>query len=100
MEENIQLDEEIVTSRQFKLDNFEGPLDLLLKLIKETKLDIKTVKLADITSQYLDAISDISKIDMVEACGCIEIAATLIELKSKSLLPKEDEESDEIEIPE
>ena len=102
MEENINLviDEDSVYSRKFKLDNFEGPLDLLLKLIKETKLDIKTVKLADITSQYLDAIADISKIDMVEACGFIEIAATLIEIKSKSLLPRDDEEDEMPEIPE
>ena len=41
-------------SYRFKLDNFEGPLDLLLHLIKDAKLDIATVKLADITEQYLE----------------------------------------------
>ena len=42
---------------RFKLDNFEGPLDLLLHLIKDAKLDIATVKLADITEQYLEYMS-------------------------------------------
>lgn len=94
------LDEDLTPARKFKLDNFEGPLDLLLKLIKDAKLDIKTVKLAEITSQYLEVISDMTNLDMVEACGFINIAATLVEIKSKSLLPREEEENDEPEIPE
>lgn len=85
---------------RFKLDNFEGPLDLLLHLIKDAKLDITTVRLADITEQYLEYMQDIKNIDMDKASEFITVAATLIEIKSKSVLPVEkeevlDEESDE-----
>ena len=94
------LEEDLTPVRKFKLENFEGPLDLLLKLIKDAKLDIKTVKLAEITSQYLEVIANMSAVDMVEACGFINIAATLVEIKSKSLLPRDEEGTDEPEIPE
>lgn len=85
---------------RFKLDNFEGPLDLLLHLIKDAKLDIATVKLADITEQYLEYMQDIKSVDMDKASEFITVAATLIEIKSKSVLPVEkeaepDEEDDE-----
>lgn len=85
---------------RFKLDNFEGPLDLLLHLIKEAKLDITTVRLADITEQYLEYMKDIKSVDMDKASEFITVAATLIEIKSKSVLPVEqedepDEDSDE-----
>ena len=75
--DELELDDELSSSRKFKLENFEGPLELLLKLIKDTKLDIKTVKLAEITAQYLEVISNLSNIDMTEACGFLSIAATL-----------------------
>ncbi|MDE6583498.1 MAG: segregation/condensation protein A, partial [Clostridia bacterium] len=78
---------------RFKLDNFEGPLDLLLHLIKEAKLDITTVKLADITEQYLEYMQDIKNVDMDKASEFITVAATLIEIKSKSVLPVEQEET-------
>ncbi len=77
---------------RFKLDNFEGPLDLLLHLIKESKFDIMTVHLADITEQYMAYMQDIENIDMDKASEFIIIAATLIEIKSKHLLPVEAEE--------
>lgn len=77
---------------RFKLDNFEGPLDLLLHLIKESKLDIMTVKLADITEQYLDYLKDLDTIDMDKASEFITVAAALIEIKSKHLLPVDEEE--------
>ena len=81
---------------RFKLDNFEGPLDLLLHLIKDAKLDIATVRLAEITGQYLDYMQDIKSVDMDKASEFITVAATLIEIKSKSVLPVEkEEESDE-----
>ena len=81
---------------RFKLENFEGPLDLLLHLIKDAKLDIATVKLADITEQYLEYMQDIKNVDMDKASEFITVAATLIEIKSKSMLPVEkDEEPDE-----
>lgn len=102
-EESSAQQDMLLSSSQyrFKLDNFEGPLDLLLHLIKEAKLDIATVKLADITEQYLNYMADLKNIDMDRASEFITIAATLIEIKSKKLLPVEqdvtadDEEDDE-----
>lgn len=77
---------------RFKLENFEGPLDLLLHLIKDAKMDIMTVKLADITEQYLQYMQDIDSIDMDRASEFITVAATLIEIKSKHLLPVEQDD--------
>ncbi len=82
---------------RFRLENFEGPLDLLLHLIKSSKMDIMEVKLADITEQYLDYMQDISSIDMERASEFITVAATLIEIKSKYLLPVMTEEEPEEE---
>lgn len=81
---------------RFKLENFEGPLDLLLHLIKSSKMDIMEVKLADITEQYLEYMVDVSNIDMEKASEFIAMAATLIEIKSKHLLPIE-QENDELD---
>ncbi|MBQ8444399.1 MAG: segregation/condensation protein A, partial [Clostridia bacterium] len=80
---------------RFKLDNFEGPLDLLLHLIKDAKLDIMTVRLSEITEQYLEYMQDLDSIDMDRASEFITVAATLIEIKSKHLLPVETD--DELE---
>ena len=85
-------------SYRFKLDNFEGPLDLLLHLIKDAKLDIMTVKLAEITEQYLEYMQDIDSVDMDKASEFITVAATLIEIKSKHLLPvPEEDQPDEVD---
>lgn len=78
------------------LENFEGPLDLLLYLIKDSKVEIEEVKLADITEQYLEYMKDLDSIDMERAAEFIEIAATLLEIKSKNLIPTE-REVEEIE---
>ena len=82
---------------RFKLDNFEGPLDLLLHLIKGAKMDIMDVKLSEITEQYMEYMKDLSEIDMDRASEFITVAATLLEIKSKHLLPVEttDDELDE-----
>ena len=85
------------TVYRFRLENLEGPLDLLLHLIKDSKLDIMQVKLADITEQYLEYMKDIDSIDMDRASEFIIVAATLIEIKSKSLLPVEQEQLPEEE---
>ena len=88
------------SSYKVRLDNFEGPLDLLLHLIKEAKLDIATVKLSAITEQYLEYMEQIPELDMEKASEFIEVAATLIEIKSKKLLPKPEEILPEEEDPE
>lgn len=98
MEELLELQEE--NKYKVKLENFEGPLDLLLQIIKDNKMDIETVKLADLTEQYLEYISGIEKLDMENTSEFIEIAAQLIEIKSRTLLPPDGEEELEIDDPE
>ena len=85
---------------KFKLENFEGPLDLLLHLIRKNKMEIENVQLSLITEQYLQVIAEAEKIDMEVASEFIEMAAYLIEIKSKSLLPKLTQDSEEEEIDE
>lgn len=88
------------TGVEFKLDNFEGPIELLWHMIKETKLEITEVKLADLTEQYLEYMAGLDEVDLEKASDFIDIAATLIEIKSKSLLPREEEEQPDEDDPE
>lgn len=92
---DIEIEENVTSNEvKFKIEDFEGPLDLLLTLIKERKMDIKTVKLAELTDQYLDYIRDMS-LDMDSASSFLTMASWLLEIKSKSLLPHEVEEDDD-----
>ncbi len=88
------------TGYKFKLENFEGPIELLWHMIKETKLEITEVKLADMTEQYLEYMAGLDEVDLEKASDFIDIAATLIEIKSKSLLPREEEVEEDEEDPE
>lgn len=81
---------------ELKLDNFEGPLDLLLHLVKEAKIEIKDIFVSQVTDQFLMYVEHISSIDVDKASEYMAIAATLMEIKSHSLLPvipDEDEEN-------
>jgi segregation and condensation protein A len=71
-----------------KLSNFEGPLDLLLYLIKKNELSVHDIPIAIITAQYLDAIALMQELDLDVAGEYIVMAATLIHIKSKMLLPR------------
>lgn len=70
-----------------QLDVFDGPLDLLLSLIKEQQLDIATVPLASVAEQYLSYVRMMESLDVEVAAEYLVIAATLVFLKSKALLP-------------
>lgn len=78
-----------------KLDNFEGPFDLLLHLIKKNQMDIYNIKIYDITSQYLEHLNVMKEMDLEIASEFIVIAATLLEIKSRLLLPKPKSEQEE-----
>ncbi|MBT4277406.1 segregation/condensation protein A [Candidatus Falkowbacteria bacterium] len=78
-----------------KFDQFEGPLDLLLKLIKNEKLDITQISLVHITDQYLSYVGKIEKIAPQEVADFLLVAAKLLHLKSKVLLPEIEDEEDE-----
>lgn len=94
-----EIEELYADSYKIKLDNFEGPMQLLLHLIKEAKLDIEELALAQITEQYLFYMKDVDDLDLESASEFIQVAAILIEMKSKLLLPVEtpEEELDEID---
>ena len=79
----------------FKLENFTGPLNLLITLIKKSKLEIEDIEISKLTEQYLEVMKDISTVDLETASEFIEYAAYLIELKSKKLLPKIEENNDD-----
>ncbi|MDD3048957.1 MAG: segregation/condensation protein A [Bacilli bacterium] len=74
---------------KFKINDFEGPLDLLLHLIKESNINIYDLKLEIITKQYLDYIKAMEQINLSIASEYLVMAAELIEMKSKSLLPQQ-----------
>ncbi len=67
---------------------YTGPLDLLLDLIHEAKIDIKDIFISEITQQYLDSMGQIDELDMDSASEFLQMAALLMEIKSRSLLPK------------
>ncbi|MBR7172517.1 MAG: segregation/condensation protein A [Clostridia bacterium] len=80
---------------KFKLREFEGPLDLLVHLIKITKIDIRDIFISDITEQYLEMMKEIDDVDVEKASEFIDMSATLLEIKSKHLLPRDPEPTDD-----
>ncbi len=86
-------------SYSVRTECFEGPLDLLLHLIKKNKMDIMEIKISEITSEYLYHLRDKSRINPSREGDFLMIASTLIYIKSRSLLPKpeilQEEESPE-----
>ncbi len=73
------------------IENFDGPLDLLLHLIKEDNIDIYDIKIEEITKQYLDYIRAMKELNLSVASEYLVMASELIEMKSKMLLPKKKE---------
>lgn len=80
---------------QIKIDEFEGPLDLLLHLIKESNINIVDIEINEITKQYLDYINKMEELNINVAASYLVMAAELMEIKSKSLLPVSEEENNE-----
>lgn len=83
----------------FVINDFEGPLDLLLHLIKTSKMSIYDIKIVEITKQYIDFINRMKDLNLTVASEYLVMASELIEIKSKMLLPREQTEvsSDEYE---
>ena len=86
-----------MTDYAIHLENFEGPLDLLLHLIKKNEMDIYDIPMAEITAQYIGIIDSMKTLNLDVAGEYLLMAATLIHIKSKLLLPKIVEEEEEIE---
>ena len=79
----------------YKLDNFEGPLDLLLHLIEKNKVSIYDIPIVTITEQYLDYVNHMEHEDLDVVSDFLVMAATLLDIKSRMLLPKTESEEDE-----
>ncbi len=82
---------------EVKIDNFEGPLDLLLHLIKESKVDIWEISIADIAEEYLAYIQRMEDLNLDIASEYLVMASELIEMKSRMLLPRQEKETTEEE---
>ena len=79
-----------------RLDNFEGPLDLLCHLVDKNKMDINEVSISEITDQYIQYINAMKELNLDITSEFIVMASTLVYLKSKSLLPKQVEDEAEL----
>ena len=81
---------------EVKLEVFEGPLDLLLHLIEKNKIDIYDIPIAEITDQYMEYVNQMKTADLDNMSDFLLVAAQLINIKSRMLLPKEEKENGEI----
>lgn len=79
-----------------RLDNFEGPLDLLCHLVDKNKMDINEVSISQITDQYIEYINAMQELNLDITSEFLVMASTLVYLKSKSLLPKQVEDEAEL----
>lgn len=82
-----------------KIDDFEGPLDLLLHLIKENKMDLLNLKIEKIIEEYLEFIEKMEEMNLDIASGYLVMASELLEMKSKLLLPRQEKEEETEEDP-
>lgn len=85
----------MVIVMNFKINEFEGPLDLLLHLIKESKMDIMNIEIEKITEQYMTYLDLQEKMNLEVASEYLVLASELVEIKSKMLLPVTKNDSDE-----
>ena len=79
-----------------KINNFEGPLDLLCHLIDKNKMNIYDINLSQITDQYIEYLKEQESLNLEIASEFLLMASTLLYLKSKNLLPKQEDEGEEI----
>jgi segregation and condensation protein A len=82
-----------------KLNIFEGPFDLLVYLIENAEMSIYDIRISEITSQYIKYVKLIEKLDVMDCAEFLVLAATLIEIKSKMLLPRITPEGEELPDP-
>ncbi|MBQ9742945.1 MAG: segregation/condensation protein A [Ruminococcus sp.] len=87
---------ENTTKFQYKLSGFEGPLDLLLQLIAKNKIDIYDIQISLLLEQYMEQIASMQEADMDVASEFLEMASRLVYIKSVMLLPKYEEEAEQL----
>ncbi len=81
---------------EIKIDNFEGPLDILCHLIDKNKMDIYDININQITDQYISYLKEMEKLNLDIASEFLVMASTLLYLKSKKLLPKQEDDEEEM----
>lgn len=91
----LQLNAEKKTPWHVKLAVYDGPLDLLLDLIKKNEMDVYNIQVSEITRQYLDYLAELRRLDLEVAGEFLVMAATLIYIKSRMLLPQDSPDEDE-----
>jgi segregation and condensation protein A len=84
---------------KLKLQVFEGPLDLLLYLIEKNKVNIYDIPIVEITAQYMEYVTEMKRRDLNNLSEFLVMAATLLEIKAKMLLPQEPDDEEEAEDP-
>ncbi|MCJ7500380.1 segregation/condensation protein A [bacterium] len=94
-EKPINDEDSQLSGYRIELESFQGPLDLLLHLIRKNELDIYDIPIAEITSQYLGYLDIMRDLDLEVASEFLVMAATLMYIKSRTLLPVDEEEEDE-----
>lgn len=82
---------------EIQVDDFQGPLDLLYKLVKKNKIEISEISLAEITEQYLAYIKNLSDFNLEQASEFMVLASELLEIKARLLLPDNTEDDEEVE---
>ena len=90
----------MMTETRFNLKYLDGPLDLLLTLIGKAQIDIREIFVSEITDQYLQIVREETDLDMDEASDFLVMAATLMEIKSRAMLPKPPRPEEDEEDPE
>ena len=87
----------VIDLLQVSLPFFDGPLDLLLQLVRRQQVDINEVRMADLTEPYLSYLERIQELNLDQAGEFLAIAATLVWIKSRSLLPRDENADPELD---
>ena len=82
---------------RIQLAAFEGPLDLLMHLIEKNKIDIYDIPIAELTRQYMEHLNRMRELDMEIASSFLVMAATLLQIKSRMMLPQQSKEKETVE---
>ncbi len=91
------MNQQLFDEYRIRLENFEGPFDLLFHLIEKNEMDIYDIKISDITDQYMEILMDMQILDLDFASEFLVMASTLLHIKSKLLLPVIQEEEEELD---
>lgn len=99
-EQQYLFDNNDQSALELKLTNFNGPLDLLLELVKTNKIEIKDIFVSQVTEQFLAYMDQLAELDVNKAGEYMAMAATLLEIKARALIPVLEQANDDEESPE